>query len=564
MDILIPDIGDAEDVVVVEICVAVGDDIGADDAVVVIESDKASMEVPAGFAGRVASIEVALGDEVRQGQLIVRLEEADAQVTKGAAAPPADAPDEAETVAEAAPAEPSPEANADPETTVRVEMPDVGEATDVVVIEISAKKGDRVTSDDVLLVVESDKASMEIPAGMAGVVQEIHVAEGDPVVEGSLLATLFVQGAIPETAKTRPPVQETSSDDASETEDAPETNDGSETTDETDKKVAPEPGSPKRAAHLTNDKGGVDSDESGAPADRVYAGPAVRRLGRELGVDLKQVRGSGARGRIVKDDVKAFVKTQLTKPDRGGGGGIPEVPAIDFKRFGEIELQPMTRIQSSGATNLHRSWLNVVHVTQHDDADVTEMEAFRATLKGEAEAAGVKVTPLAFIIKACCQVLKAMPTFNASLDAQGRNFILKKYYHIGFAVDTDQGLVVPVIRNADQLGIFDLSRQIADLAEKARTRKLGLDDVQGASFTISSLGNLGGTGFTPIVNAPEVAILGVSRLAIQPVWNGETFEPRKLLPLSLSYDHRAINGAEGGRFMVMLCDLLKDLRRLTL
>jgi pyruvate dehydrogenase E2 component (dihydrolipoamide acetyltransferase) len=565
VDILIPDIGDVEDVEVIEICVAVGDEIGADDALVVIESDKASMEVPAGVAGTVTSIEVALGDQVTQGQLIARIDSASEVSTDEVAAA-----DASEEELEAVPSSPTPTADEDraeaepdqdsvndgtpPPTaqssTFRVEMPDIGEAEDVVVIEVAVSEGSTVDADDLLVVVESDKASMEIPAGVAGVVEGVHVAEGDAVVEGTLLVTLTVDGD-----------NKLANSPASDTEEAAET-----PADAAASKSLPIP-QPSSArpdsAELEAPQTASSEPASAEPmTPRIYAGPAVRKLARELGVALEAVSGSGARGRIVKDDVKAYVKTRLAGGDEAESGN--GIPVIDFERFGDIELQAMTRVQAAGAKNLHRSWLNVVHVTQHDEVDVTDMEDFRASLKSDAQAQGVKVTPVAFIVKACCHVLKLMPTFNASLDAEVRNFILKKYFHIGFAVDTDQGLVVPVIRNADQLGIFELSQTISDLAEKARTRKLSLDDTQGASFTISSLGNLGGTGFTPIVNAPEVAILGVSRLTTRPMWNGSEFVPRKMLPLSLSYDHRAINGAEGGRFMVELAAVLGDLRRLTL
>jgi pyruvate dehydrogenase E2 component (dihydrolipoamide acetyltransferase) len=294
----------------------------------------------------------------------------------------------------------------------------------------------------------------------------------------------------------------------------------------------------------------------------------VRRLARELGVSLAEVKGSGAKGRILKDDVKAHVKSAMTAkgPARSAeaGSGIPPVPPVDFSKFGPVEVEPMSRIRVAGAANLHRSWLNLPHVTNFEEADVTELEAFRATLKEEATRRDVKITPLSFIIKACCYALQAFPTFNASLDPEIKNFVLKKYYHIGFAVDAPDGLVVPVIRDADRMGVWDLSEAIIELGEKARTGKLGMNDLQGGSFSISSLGNIGGTGFTPIINAPEVAILGVSRLVTKPVWTGSEFEPRKMLPLSLSYDHRAINGAEAGRFMAMLAELLGDIRRLAL
>jgi len=298
---------------------------------------------------------------------------------------------------------------------------------------------------------------------------------------------------------------------------------------------------------------------------QVYAGPAVRRLARELGVSLQQVAGSGLRGRIVKDDVKSFVKGRLRAPAAApAGGGLPAMPEIDFSRFGPIETVPLSRIRARGADNLHRSWVNIPHVTHHDDVDVTDLEAFRRSLKAESEARGVKLTPVAFLIKACCQALAEFPTMNSSLDPGARNYILKRYYHIGIAVDTDEGLVVPVIRDANRKGLWELAREVTELSEKARARKLTVADHQGGTFSITSLGALGGTAFTPIINAPEVAILGVARLATRPQWNGSAFVPREMLPLSLSYDHRAINGAEAARFMARLAQLLGDIRRLAL
>jgi pyruvate dehydrogenase E2 component (dihydrolipoamide acetyltransferase) len=382
----------------------------------------------------------------------------------------------------------------------------------------------------------------------------MHVSEGAAVTEGTLIATVEVKGssAAPAPAADRPEVE------------AGEVPRGAEA-------AAPQPISTTAAPPAGPDTAAAEQESAGtALGERIYAGPAVRRLARELGVDLARVRGTGARERIVKDDVKAYVKDAMTAAPGGAGAGaasgagIPAIPQIDFSRFGPVEIRPLTRIRAAGAANLQRSWLNLPHVTQHDEADVTELEAFRASLKSEAERRGVKITPLAFIIKACCYALKKFPTFNASLDAEARNYVLKGYYNIGFAVDTEEGLVVPVIKGADQMGIWELSEAVTDLAGRAREQKLGMNDMQGGSFSVSSLGAIGGTGFTPIINAPEVGILGVSRLAMRPVWDGESFVPRKLLPLSLSYDHRAINGAEAGRFVSHLCELLADIRRLSL
>jgi pyruvate dehydrogenase E2 component (dihydrolipoamide acetyltransferase) len=527
-EIRIPDIGDIDEVEVIEICVAPGDEVGPNDALIVIESDKASMEVPAGVAGIVAVISVAVGDTVAEGHTIASIDagESGRGIEDGAEGAAKDGPEEAAVIAESKPV-PVPDS-----ATLEIRVPDIGEAEDVVVIEVAVAAGQAVTADDLVVVVESDKASMEIPAGHQGTIVEVHVVEGSAVAEGTLLATLQAVEA--------PAGDAPVSSAQSQQETIPET--------------APAP-SQRAGAEPQPDTG-----------RRVYAGPAVRRLARELGVDLAAVTGTGNRGRIVKDDVKAFVKAHMTGagPAAAAGGGVPPIPEIDFSKFGSVETVPLSRIRAVGATNLHRSWLNIPHVTQHDEADLTELETFRGTLKEEATRRGVRITPLAFIIKACCYALKEFPTFNASLDSAAKNFILKRYYHIGFAVDTPEGLVVPVIKDADQMGIWELSAEVAVLAEKAREQKLGMGDMQGASFSVSSLGAIGGTAFTPIINAPEVAILGIARLATKPVWDGSDFVPRQMLPLSLSYDHRAINGAEAGRFVSYLSELLADIRRLSL
>ena len=418
------------------------------------------------------------------------------------------------------------------EATQEIRIPDIGDAEDVVVIELCVAPGDEVAPNDALIVIESDKASMEVPAGVSGVVEALLVAIDDSVVEGQSIARIeAVAGeptepakkaaGVPAPAKPAAPLPEPS------------------------KPKPPAPSSPRQAVRRP----------AGAP---VYAGPATRRLARELGVDLSEVTASGARGRIVKDDVKAYVKQRLTS----GEGALPRLPAVDFSRFGEVETVPLTRIRAAGAQNLHRSWLNLPHVTQHDEVDVTELEAHRAALKAEAAERGVALSPLPFLIKACCLALKAFPTFNASLDGSGTQFVLKRYCHIGIAVDTEQGLLVPVIKNADAKDVWALAEATASLAAKARSQRLAMHDLQGGSFSISSLGAIGGTGFTPIINAPEVAILGVGRLTTKPAWNGESFVPRQMLPLSLSFDHRAINGAEAGRFMAYLAEVLGDVSRL--
>ena len=591
-EIRVPDIGDAENVEVIELCVAPGDSVGADDAILVIESDKASMEVPAGIAGTLEELLVGIGDAVEEGQLIARL-----SAPEGLTESPADSyPDRTAALEETgsadslqAPATPpvSEAATGGTEASTRGEMvvsvPDIGDAQDVVVIEVAIRPGDQVEENGLAVVVESDKATMEIPAGAAGVVTAVHVEEGDPVVEGTRLFTLGATGAAPRPTPAAPAIDSderaTRDPELSTLPPKPEQSEArgarsAETVPDTTArspapaKPASGPGARRPSPPLAPAKPpGSEIPEVHSPGAKVYAGPATRRLARELGVALAEVDGTGARGRIVKDDVKCFVKKAMTSPRAGGergGAGIPPVPTVDFARFGPVESMPLTRVRAAGARNLHASWLNIPHVTQHDEADVTELEAFRRSLKPEAAERGVKLTPLPFTVKACCYALKEFPNFNASLDANAENYLLKRYYNIGFAVDSDQGLVVPVVRNADRKGIWELAAEIAELAAKVRGKRLAIDDAQGGTFSVSSLGALGGTGFTPIINAPEVAILGVGRLVTKPVWNGSEFQPRKILPLSLSYDHRAINGAEAGRFVQHLASLLNDIRRLSL
>ena len=414
-------------------------------------------------------------------------------------------------------------------------IPDIGDAEDVEVIEICVAVGEAVAENDPLIVIESDKASMEVPALFAGTVAEVLVALGDHVNSGDAIMRL---------------------------EPAPESTDGEPTEAEpTEKSVTAEPAAVAPQPVAIPPFAAPSPQAIDGAGSKVYAGPAVRRLARELGVELTAVAGTGVSGRIIKDDVKGFVKGALTAP---AGTGLARMPEIDFSRFGDTETVPLSRIRVRGAANLHRSWQHVVHVTQHDDADVTDLEAFRASLKDEAATAGVKLTPLPFIVMACVHVLKRHPAVNASLDPAVRSLILKRYYNIGMAVDTDDGLVVPVIRSANSLGIYELAEETARLSAAARAGKLKPDEIQGASFTVSSLGAIGGTGFTPVVNAPEVAILGVARMDTRPVWDGTAFRPRKVLPLSLSYDHRAINGAQAGRFVAELAATLGDIRRLVL
>ncbi len=428
-----------------------------------------------------------------------------------------------------------------------ITVPDIGGAEGVEVIEVCVAVGDRVELEQSLIVLESDKASMEVPADVAGIVVELLVKEGDELSEGS---PVLVLGA-----------------DASE--DAAPASEPEPLTD------APEPAAPVTPAAVAQPSAtsasGPESTSTaradasaGAPrvGGDVYAGPAVRKLAREFGVELERVAGSGPRRRILKQDLQDFVKKSL-----GGatnGAGIPPIPEVDFSAFGETDTQPLSKIDKVTAENMHRSWLNVPRVTQFDEADITELEAFRKTMKAEAEQRGIKLTPLPFVLKACAAALRDNPRLNASLSGDGESLVYKKYVHIGMAVDTPAGLMVPVIRDVDQKSLWQLAGEAAELALKARDRKLRPTDMQGASFTISSLGSIGGAGFTPIINAPEVAILGISKLSMKPIWNGAEFEPRKMLPLALAYDHRVVNGGDGGRFMAQLTAALADIRRLLL
>jgi pyruvate dehydrogenase E2 component (dihydrolipoamide acetyltransferase) len=541
--VLIPDVGAATDVEVVEICVGEGDTIRKDDCLVVLESEKASLEVPAPVEGTVNKLAVALGDKVEEGQLIVEIETDVAGEVQGEEqVEERENEDVSESEPVAATSTPE-EATPAPSRTFEVKVPEVGEAKDVKVVEVLVSPGDDVTADDPLVVLESEKATMELPAGVAGHIKSVAVAEGEEVFEGTLIALLELEKgsapAIPDAqprAAARPQEEQPGKTEPvqRETEGVPEAVAGSASTVEE------------------------------ASSQETYAGPAVRKMARELGVELSRVKGSGAKGRIVKEDVDAYVRDRLAGASEEATAGIPAVPAVDFSRFGPVEIVPMSRIMKRGAANLHRSWLNIPHVTQHDEADVTDLEAFRKEHKDAGRERGVNLTPLPFLIKACCKALAEFPRFNASLSADGESFVLKKYYHIGMAVDTEEGLVVPVIRDADKKDIWQLAAEIQETAERAREGTLKLDELSGASFTISSQGVLGGTAFTPIINAPEVAILGVAKLMTRAVWDGNGFVPREMLPLSLSYDHRANNGADAAKFVTFIGRVLGDIRLLLL
>ena len=446
-------------------------------------------------------------------------------------------------------------------TTLKV--PDIGGSEDAEVIEVSVAVGDAVELEQSLIVLESDKASMEIPAEAAGTVTEVLVKEGDQLAEGAPIAVIEVGDGAGDAAEPEP---EPKADDAAEPEPEPEPkpDESTEAEPEPEPKPEPEP-APEPAPEpkpASEPKPATDSAPPAA-AGKVHAGPAVRKLARELGVDLARVPGSGPNGRILKEDVQGHVKQSL-QGGSAAGGAVPPVPEVDFAAFGEVDVQPMTKVDKLTAANMHRSWLNAPHVTQFTRADITDMESFRAEMKPEAEQRGVKLTPLPFLLKACAAALRDNPRINASLAGDGEHIVYKRYVHIGMAVDTPAGLVVPVIRDVDRKSVWELAAEIVELAARAKDRKLKPNEMQGGSFTVSSLGNIGGTGFTPVINVPEVAILGVSKLEVSPVWNGAEFEPRKMLPLSLSYDHRLVNGADAGRFMSQLEQLLIDIRRLLL
>ncbi|MBX8494328.1 dihydrolipoyllysine-residue acetyltransferase [Pseudomonas cichorii] len=538
--IRVPDIGNGEGEVI-ELLVKVGDRIEADQSILTLESDKASMEIPAPKAGVIKAMKVKLGDRLKEGDELFELEvEGEAAAPAPAAAEPAPAPAAAEKPAEAPAAAPAPAASA---TVQDIHVPDIGSSGKAKIIEVLVKPGDSIQADQSLITLESDKASMEIPSPAAGVVESVEVKLEQEVGTGDLILKLKIAGAAPAAAPA--PAASAPAAAPAKAEAAP----------------AAAPAAKAEAAPAPA------AAPSGA---KVHAGPAVRQLAREFGVELSAVSATGPHGRVLKEDVQVYVKAQLLKakeaPAGGasGGAGIQPIPEVDFSRFGEIEEVPMTRLMQLGASGLHRSWLNIPHVTQFDQADITDLEAFRVAQKAAAEKAGVKLTILPLLLKSIAHLLKELPDFNASLAPSGKAVIRKKYVHIGFAVDTPEGLLVPVIRDVDQKNLLQLAAEAAALAEKARNKKLTANDMQGACFTISSLGHIGGTGFTPIVNAPEVAILGVSKATIQPVWDGKAFQPKLMLPLSLSYDHRVINGAAAARFTKRLSELLADIRTILL
>ncbi|MDC9596681.1 pyruvate dehydrogenase complex dihydrolipoyllysine-residue acetyltransferase [Xenorhabdus anantnagensis] len=517
-EVNVPDIGDDE-VEVTEIMVKVGDTITEEQSLITVEGDKASMEVPAPFAGTVKEIKIAAGDKVKTGSLIMVFE-----VAGSGAAP----------VASVAAAPAAPVASAAKE----VNVPDIG-GDEVEVTEIMVKVGDTIAEEQSLITVEGDKASMEVPAPFAGTVKEIKIAAGDKVKTGSLIMVFEVAGAAPAAAAPAPaPAAEPA-------------------------KAAPAPAASKPA------EGKSEFAENDA---YVHATPVIRRLAREFGVNLAKVKGTGRKGRILREDVQTYVKDAIKRAEAApaaAGGGLPGMlpwPKVDFSKFGEIEEVEMSRIQKISGANLSRNWVMIPHVNLFDEADITEVEEFRKQQNKEAEKKqlGVKITPLVFVMKAAAKALEAMPRFNSSISEDGQKLILKKYVNIGIAVDTPNGLVVPVFKDVNKKGIMELSRELAEVSKKARAGKLTASDMQGGCFTISSLGGIGTTGFAPIVNAPEVAIMGLSRSSMKPVWNGKEFVPRLILPMSLSFDHRVIDGADGARFITYINQFMSDIRRLVM
>ncbi|NOL49063.1 dihydrolipoyllysine-residue acetyltransferase [Pelistega europaea] len=552
----VPDIGDFDEVQVIELLVNVGDTVKVDQSLITVESDKASMEIPSDTAGVVKSIAVKVGDKVSQGSVILEVEASDVASPAPAKQEAASAAPATKTETVASPAAAVATAPSAAPAVVDVVVPDIGDFDQVDVIEVMVAVGDTIKVDQSLITVESDKASMEIPSSHAGKVLSLSVKVGDKVSKGSVILQVETVGMAEAVVASSP----VGSSEVIAVSTPAQTSESSVVTADTSAVEGVRRASPTAAYALSG------NEFRNLP----HASPSVRRFARELGVDLSQVRGTGRKERITADDVRAFVKAALSvapnnnvnaggSTNVGGGLSVLDWPKVDFTKFGPIETKPLSRIKKISGANLHRNWVMIPHVTNNEEADITDLEAFRVTLNKEYEKAGVKFTMLAFLIKAVVQCLKQFPEFNASLD--GDNLVMKQYYHIGFAADTPNGLVVPVIRDADKKSISDIAKETSELAKLAREGKLSPTQMQGGCFSISSLGGIGGTHFTPIINAPEVAILGVSRSYQKPVWNGKEFVPRLTIPLSLSYDHRVIDGAAAARFNAYLAKLLADFRR---
>lgn len=599
-EVLVPDVG-GEEVEVIEVLVSEGDSLEEEDALVTVESDKASMDIPVPFSGTVKSIKVSVGDKIKEGDLLAELEAGDSDDSgsdesgseesgsdesnddsddKDSDEPAdeqsdKDADDSSEDdEQQEKKADTSPKKSSGGSETVEVKVPDIGEDGEVDVIEVLVSEGDEVAEEDGLITLETDKATMDVPSPQAGKVKSVTVKVGDKVGEGSVILELEVAGG--ESDSDTEEEKETKDDSASESDDKSEASDSDRAADSDkkddqkdtrDKDKSDDRRKPPVPDHPLGKKGKGDGKVP-------HASPAVRRVAREFGVDLTQVKGSGPKSRIVKEDVQDYVKYELSRPKAsatpgtGGEGGLQVIapPKVDYSKFGEIEKVQMSRIQRISGPNLHRNWVTIPHVTQFDEADITELEKFRKAENEQLkkQKADVKFTPLVFIMKAVARALREFPVFNSSLHEDGEHLIMKKYVHIGIAVDTPNGLVVPVIRDVDQKGIVELSEELMDISGRARDGKLKADEMKGGCFSISSLGGIGGTAFTPIVNAPEVAILGVSKSEMKPHWNGSDFEPRLKLPLSLSYDHRVIDGAEAARFSAYLSSVLSDIRKVIL
>jgi pyruvate dehydrogenase E2 component (dihydrolipoamide acetyltransferase) len=560
IEVKVPDIGDFKDIAVIELLVQPGQTVKAEQSLVTVESDKASMEIPSSASGVIKELRVKLGDKVSEGSPLALLEVSDGE--RSASSVERDQPKAGAPTAGVPPAQrstPNAQPAAGPAGGVEVRVPDIGDFKDIAVIELLVKPGDVVKPEQSLITVESDKASMEIPSSAGGTVRELKVKLGDKVSQGSVIAVVDTTAG---TAPSAPAVATGSPPPQSSLSSGPE-----------ESPTAAPPSEPARAAQRTVPTAALPPHEPAAPSGELpHASPSVRKFARELGVPLDEVKGTGPKGRITQEDVQAFTKAVMrgdtsTKAAGGAKGGadggaalgLLPWPQVDFEKFGPVERQELGRIRRIAAANLHRNWVMIPHVTNHDEADITELEAFRVQLNKEQEKAGIKVTMLAFLIKACVAALKQFPTFNSSLD--GEQLVIKQYWHIGFAADTPNGLMVPVLKDADRKGILQISQELADLSARARGGKLSPSEMTGATFTISSLGGIGGTYFTPIINAPEVAILGVCRSTTKPVWDGRQFAPRLILPLSLSWDHRVVDGASAARFNAFLGAILADFRR---
>tara|TARA_A100001015_G_C15036776_1_gene736799 strand:- start:2491 stop:4062 length:1572 start_codon:yes stop_codon:yes gene_type:complete len=507
-DVLVPDVG-GSDVDVIDVLVSVGDRVSIDDALITLESDKASMDVPSPVSGTVKELSIAIGDSVAEGTLIAKIEMSNSETTN-----------DSKSVTE------NQDSKKITSSVQEILVPDVG-GTAVDVIDLLVSVGDSIAADDALITLESDKASMDVPSPISGTIKEISLAVGDSVSEGTLIAKIEATGNEIQSGNTN---EKKSGQDIKK---MPESTARKEASSESSSQQAP--------SIASNFK------------DSVYAGPAVRRIAREFGIDLTQIKGTGEKGRISKGDVQNFVRQKMQQGGPDAAFSLPKMPEIDFTRFGDIDVQPLSKINKLTGSFLHRNWISIPHITQFDEADISEMEDFRKQKKAD----GIKLTPIVFVMKAVVAALKEFPRFNSSLDAKGENLVLKKYFNIGVAVDTPNGLVVPVIRDVDKKGLKELAAELGAISKKAREKGLAPTDMQGGCFSISSLGGIGGTAFTPIVNAPEVAILGLSKSQIKPVWNGKEFSPRLMLPLSLSYDHRVIDGADGARFVCYVVEALQ-------